>query len=402
MKKLKTFEVVFSDPSKAFYCSGDKVAGNVAVEVSEVTKVSVLKVLGVGCGKVQYAKGKLKCREEIDYLKYEEVLHLDQQTIAPDGSFTLRPGKRYDFMFGFELPAPGCLVSSYRGKFGHVRYYVRAEMERPGSPPQHCEKSFEVEEPLDINTPDLLAPVAVSKQKKVSCLFIPDGQVSISARIERKGFCEGEEISLTAKFENSCSRIVVPKAAILAKHSYQAGGRTKVLKQKLTSVRGNHIISGMCDMWQGQTIRVPKLQPSLQGCDIIKVEYVLMVYVHIPGSEKIVVELPLVIGTGPFGGFSSRTSSVSSQAESMRSPSESWASFPSPPPSYGSLPSYTNLPRLVGDGTRMPLLHDCDEDDDEDGLFMLPSAHTYPHPPPPPYSEVDENIPSGLQVIQVF
>ena len=111
----------------------------------------------------------------------------------------------------------------------------------------------------------------------MSCLFIPDGQVSISARIDRKGFCEGEEISLNAKFENSCSRIVVPKAAIVAKHSYQAGGRVKVLKQKLTSVRGNHIISGMCDMWQGRTIRVPKLQPSLQGCDIIKVDYVLMV-----------------------------------------------------------------------------------------------------------------------------
>jgi len=112
------------------------------------------------------------------------------------------------------------------------------------------------------------------------------------------------------------------------------------------------------------------------------------VYVHIPGSEKIVVELPLVIGTGSFGGFSSRTSSVSSQAESMRAPSDSWASFPSPPPSYGSLPSYTNLPRLGGDSTRMPLLHDCDEDDEEDGLFMLASAHSYNHPPPPPYSEV--------------
>ncbi|CAL8336794.1 thioredoxin-interacting protein [Gadus morhua] len=414
MKKLKTFEVVFSDPSKAFYCSGDKVAGNVVVEVSEVTKVSVLKVLGVGCGKVEYAKGKQKCREEIDYLKYEEVVHLDNQTRAPDGSFTLRPGNKYEFMFGFELPAPGCLVSSYAGKFGYVRYYVRAVMERPCAPPQHCEKSFEVEEPLDINTPDLLAPVAASKHKKVSCLFIPDGQVSISARIDRKGFCEGEEISLNAKFENSCSRIVVPKAAIVAKHSYQAGGRVKVLKQKLTSVRGNHIISGMCDMWQGRTIRVPKLQPSLQGCDIIKVDYVLMVYVHIPGSDKMVVELPLVIGTGPFGGFSSRSSSVSSQVSSLRAPSDSWASFPSPPPSYANipgsypnlpssypnLPSYSNLPRLDGDITRTPLLHDCDEDEDEDGLFMLAPPQAYPLPPP--YSEVDESVPSGQQVIQVF
>ncbi len=49
------------------------------------------------------------------------------------------------------------------------------------------------------------------------------------------------------------------------------------LRQKLSAVRGNHIISGMCDMWQGKTIRVPKLKPSLLSCDIIKVDYALMV-----------------------------------------------------------------------------------------------------------------------------
>jgi len=50
-----------------------------------------------------------------------------------------------------------------------------------------------------------------------------------------------------------------------------------MLRQKLSAVRGNPIISGMCDMWQGRTIRVPKLKPTLLGCDIIKVDYALMV-----------------------------------------------------------------------------------------------------------------------------
>lgn len=36
------------------------------------------------------------------------------------------------------------------------------------------------------------SPVAAKKDKKVSCMFIPDGHVSVSARIDRKGFCEGE------------------------------------------------------------------------------------------------------------------------------------------------------------------------------------------------------------------
>lgn len=59
-------------------------------------------------------------------------------------------------------------------------------------------------------------------------MFIPDGQVSISAHIDRKGFCQGEDITVDAKFENTCSRIVVPKAAIVATHTYLADGRTKV------------------------------------------------------------------------------------------------------------------------------------------------------------------------------
>lgn len=52
--------------------------------------------------------------------------------------------------------------------------------------------------------------------------------MSVSAQIDRKGFCEGEDININAKFENTCSRIVVPKAAIVARHSYSVNGTAKV------------------------------------------------------------------------------------------------------------------------------------------------------------------------------
>jgi len=47
-------------------------------------------------------------------------------------------------------------VSSYKGKFGFVQYFVKALMERPSQPALECKKHFEIEEPLDVNTPDLL------------------------------------------------------------------------------------------------------------------------------------------------------------------------------------------------------------------------------------------------------
>ncbi|XP_064836290.1 thioredoxin-interacting protein-like [Oncorhynchus masou masou] len=390
-KRVKTFEVIFSDPSKTFYCSGDKVAGKILVEVAEVTRVSAMKVLGVGCAKVEYAKGKQKCREENEYLRYEEVVQLDDQPADRDGSVILRPGNKYEYMFGFELPQQGQIVSSYKGKFGYVQYYVKAFMERPAQPALECKKHFEVEEPLDVNTPDLLSPTGGMKEKKVTCMFIPDGQVSLNAKIDRKGFCEGEDICICAKFENTCSRIVVPKAAIISKHTYQANGRTKVFQQKLSSVRGNHIISGMCDAWQGKTIRVPKIKPSMLGCNIIRVEYALMIYMHIPGSEKLILELPLVIGTA---GLGSRTNSMSSTDGSVSNASASWVSLrmPSAPPSYCDVTRDCRL-----DQPLTPLLNDYDGDDSP--IFMHASAFQFPNLPA--YSEVDEEFSGNAHMLQV-
>lgn len=398
--KLNVFQLVFSDPGRSFYCSGDKLSGSVQLQAAQPCGVTGLSVTAAGCARVEHRGGRKRNNrsQEVEYLKYEEEVRLEEAlSTDTDGSFLLHPGKTYSFQFGFELPAAGRLVSSYKGKYGHVRYYVRAVLTWPSQHASLCEREFEVEEPLDVNRPELLAPAAASKQKKVTCMFIPDGQVTISAQIDRKGFCEGEDININAKFENTCSRIVVPKAAIIAKHTYIADGRTKELRQKLSAVRGNHIISGMCDMWQGKTIRVPKLKPTLLGCDIIKVDYTLVIYLHIPGSEKLILELPLVIGTIPFSGVGSRTSSMSSQAGSL----SSWSSFPSAPPSY------SNIHRdLRVDGPRTPLLQDYDggEDEDEDGGLFMRAPELY-YPPPPAYSEVDQGPgtrdPDPAQVVQV-
>lgn len=83
-KRVKNFQIIFTDPSKTFYCGGDKVCGRIEVEVNEVTRVSAVKVLGLGCAKVEYAKGKQRCRQEAEYLRYEEVLRLDQQPTGRD------------------------------------------------------------------------------------------------------------------------------------------------------------------------------------------------------------------------------------------------------------------------------------------------------------------------------
>ncbi|NXC58325.1 TXNIP protein, partial [Aleadryas rufinucha] len=385
-RKVKSFMVAFSEPEKV-YCSGDKVAGRVLVEVAEVTRVSAVKVLACGVARVTWAKGPAQCRQEMEYLRFEDVLALEEQPMGEgtglgggprDGSVILRPGNKYEYKFGFELPR-GPLGTTFKGKYGSVDYWVKASLERPACPTQQVKKRFEVMDPVDVNTPELLSPVAAKKEKKVSCMFIPDGRVSVSAQIDRKGFCEGDEICINADFENTCSRIVVPKAAIVAKHTYLANGQTKVFSQKLSCVRGNHIISGTSESWRGKTIRVRKLKPSILGCNILRVEYFLQIYVSVPGSKKIILELPLVIGSR--SGIGSRSSSMASQTSSEMS----WVDLnlpdaPEAPPCYLDIVPEDH--RLESPTT--PLLDDPDGFDSP--IFMY--APEFKFMPPPTYTEV--------------
>lgn len=102
------------------------------------------------------------------------------------------------------------------------------------------------------------------------------------------------------------------------------------------------------------------------------------IYIHIPGSEKLILELPLVIGTA---GLGSRSNSVSSQEGSVSNSSQSWVSLrmPSEPPSYCDVSRDCSLEQPL-----TPLLDDVDGDDSP--IFM--SMPAFPFPAPPAYSEV--------------
>lgn len=48
----------------------------------------------------------------------------------------------------------------------------------------------------------------------------------------------------------------------------------------VANVRGNHIASGSTDTWNGKTLKIPPVSPSILDCCIIRVEYSLAVSIH--------------------------------------------------------------------------------------------------------------------------
>nr|XP_013799114.1 PREDICTED: arrestin domain-containing protein 4-like [Apteryx mantelli mantelli] len=183
---------------------------------------------------------------------------------------------RHEFPFSFQLPQEP-LVTSFTGKYGSIQYYVKAILERPAAPDQSVQTELQVISHIDVNSPALLTPVLRSQEKMVGCWFFTSGPVSLSAKIERKGYCNGEAIPIYAEIENCSSRLIVPKAAIFQTQTYLASGKTKTFRQMVANVRGNHIASGSTDTWNGKTLKIPPVSPSILDCCIIRVEYSLAV-----------------------------------------------------------------------------------------------------------------------------
>ncbi|KAG2463835.1 ARRD2 protein, partial [Polypterus senegalus] len=208
------------------------------------------------------------------------------------------------------------------------------------------------------------------------------GQVSLTAKIDRKGYTPGEVIPIFAEFYNSTYRSVVPKAFITQTQTFIARGTMKQKKSVVATLNGDAISAKKRDTWHGRAIKIPPVGPSILQCRIIRVEYNLRVCVHIPGTSKLSLELPLVIGTIPLHPFGSRTSSVSSQYSvnlewlRMAIPEQ-----PEPPPDYSA---------IVSDEEAEQHMTPPQIEEDITGVLERPYfayVQEFRYRPPPVYSE---------------
>ncbi|XP_021408279.2 arrestin domain-containing protein 4 [Lonchura striata] len=411
---VKTLALVLEDEARrggggGGYCSGDTVSGQVLLELAGPLPLRGLRLEAAGRARVAWsespgavpgagtwgvavrAPGPGPRREaEVRYLDIRQSLLRD----PPEGeeNLILLDG-RHEFPFSFQLPQEP-LVTSFTGKYGSIQYYVKAVLERPAVPDQSVQTELQIISHIDVNSPALLTPVLRSQEKMVGCWFFTSGPVSLSAKIERKGYCNGEAIPIYAEIENCSSRLIVPKAAIFQTQTYLASGKTKTFRQMVANVRGNHIASGSTDTWNGKTLKIPPVSPSILDCCIIRVEYSLAVYIHIPGAKKLMIEMPVVIGTIPCIGFSSRNSSITSQF----SMDMSWLALtmpehPEAPPNYADVVSEEEFSRHV---PAYPPPIDCEE---QLCCPVFAYIQEFRFQPPPLYSEIDPH-PTDVEEVQ--
>ncbi|XP_067417228.1 arrestin domain-containing protein 2 isoform X1 [Emydura macquarii macquarii] len=404
--RLRRFCVLLDCPeldSPPVFSSGEAVSGRVVLELSGEARLGALQLHAQGCARVhwtesrsagsstaytqnysdQWQPSKPASDEEVFSERYD---HSPLFSSPPDnGDVTVLQAGKHEFPFVFQLPET--LATSFEGKHGSVRYWVKAKLHRPWSVVKKAKKEFTVIEPIDINTPALLAPQAGVKEKLARAWYCNRGQVSVTAKIDRKGYTPGEVIPIFAEIDNCSTRTIVPKAAIIQTQTFIARGTKKQKKSVVASITGDSIAAGKREVWHGRALKIPPVGPSILQCRIIRVEYALKVCVAIPGTSNLLLELPLVIGTVPLHPFGSRTSSVSSQC----SVNLDWLRMvipeqPEAPPEYSSVVS--------SEESAQNLSPPC-QDELSNGLEgpFFAYIQEFRYRPPPLYSEVDPNPP---------
>ncbi|UYV72612.1 ARRDC3 [Cordylochernes scorpioides] len=299
---------------------------------------------------------------------------------AGDSREVLSEGQ-HKFNFSFQLPTSG-LSTSFEGKYGSIRYWLKAEMEKPWTFNHKTKRAFTVISPININRMEYLVPVENSGEKQLCCWCCMAGPITITARTDRKGYCPGESIAITADFENGSGRTVVPHATLHQTQMFLAGGKARSRRLDFTRVTGLAVQPRRTASWDAQLLKIPAVSPSILNCCLIRVDYSVRLTLQIPGAYNLSLDLPVVIGTSP---LRLPRLLVAPPGE------EELETFP--PPYHESSPA-TPLSEPP------PTYAECIEgsvdidDEEEDGAEMVgdtrftpmfPYVHNYQ--PPPAYSE---------------
>lgn len=151
----------------------------------------------------------------------------------------------YCYPFQFQLPEN--IPSSFEGEYGHVRYTVKATIEKPKRFTHVTKTAFSVIGSLDLNTiPQidvsfffqnkmakylselmkwlfyritwfrLQAPAGMTLSKNICCLCCTSGPISALLSLPRRGYVPGDIIPVVVEIEN-LSRRKIASASITLK-----------------------------------------------------------------------------------------------------------------------------------------------------------------------------------------
>ncbi|KAL4228037.1 hypothetical protein ACF0H5_013475 [Mactra antiquata] len=345
MGKISKFEIKLDKPSEV-YSEGQTVEGSVEVELTDTMKMRGIKLEFSGGASVHWTEthstgsGKDRRTETRHYSSSETYFNFEYILFGPASGSTTLPAGNHTYPFSYTLPPN--LPSSYESDIGHVRYQLKARIDKPWKFDHKTKKLFTVVSMLDLNQqPSAPLPVYRESSKYLCCLCCKSGPISAKCHLNHSGYVPGDTIYINAEIINNSSRRICSSSVKLFMNTiYHATSKSKISVNCIAECSRSDIKPYDRDNWTNVELIVPAVPPSfLAGCRIIDIRYVLQLEVDPAGPAfELIVPLDIIIGTIPLHhvvqGLYSQTNQVTKQAQQEPSSPSSAPPMKLPPPTY--------------------------------------------------------------------
>ncbi|KAK3910461.1 Arrestin domain-containing protein 3 [Frankliniella fusca] len=394
------------DRPEASYFAGETITGRVHLHLDTPKNVRAVKIDFQGGARVRWTEhhstgtGKNRRTSTRTYYASETYFSSRGFLVGNDvGEITLTPG---DYVYPFQCELPNALPSSFEGAHGHVRYTVKAVVDRPWKFDHSARAAFTVVSPLDLNMyPQAKEPIICEQSKYFCCLWCRSGPLTLSVRVPNGGYVPGQDIPLQIQVDNaSTTEVYGVRGALNQIVRFHATTRSKATTQRVMDLVFSSKVEGHSSKVYLQQLRVPPLPPSfLTFCRIIDVDYQLTVSALVGGAHiNLTIQAPILIGTFPL---------VVSKPLNLNLPGPSDPRGGAEPPPYpgGPLPSAPPPPGLPSPDLPPPSYEEClfkgnSIMDTEDGDNQYTMGHQAFTPRYPVWNLIGWNVPHSAEDVK--
>jgi hypothetical protein len=290
---LTDLRLIFDNPQRTYF-GGQTVSGQLVVQIDAPENLRSIIVEFRGEASFEFSMGKLTFTGYEKYFeKYVKVFG------GCDGTEVLQSGEH---CFQFSMILPNNLPSSLEGTFGHVRYRVKATLDRPWKFDHEVKAAFRVLSHLDLTLdPQNKEPVKIENSKSFYYFRRKSGPLTLATHIPSRGYVPGQSIPMTIEVDNASDvnvkEISCELQMIISHHSTWVTERTSTVCARL-KLEG---VKKFNSKTLTSKITVPQLPPSsLPHCKVMDVDYILKVKAEPKGLHYTLKNsLPIIIGTVP-------------------------------------------------------------------------------------------------------
>ncbi|XP_033755539.1 uncharacterized protein LOC117338339 [Pecten maximus] len=296
---------VQTDGGKEVYRAGEEVKGVWRVNINERVTVDDIYISFHGESYVKWTESSSRA-PDLKFISREEYNRELKYVVYK--KTTLEAGV-HEYPFSFRLPNDK-MPSSFEGKRGCSRYWLYLKISRP-LPWRDVvsDKCITYIDDVNINLQYYNKPVRKKKSTRLSkMLGLGDaGEVTLTAKVNRTGFCAGESVPVTVDAINASTKDLGKlKVSLVQKVVYKANGEEKVERTVIYTKTGSDPIKqGQTRSWKDELIYIDAIPPStrMRTSFCLVVSYFIKVYIDISflSGGDLELWLPITIGTVPQG-----------------------------------------------------------------------------------------------------